>query len=175
MLGGGELERDGFAKLPGLVDRGEIECLRTEVECLQVDAGRVCVRDILRRSERIARLASELAAGRCAPLAGLLPVRGILFDKTPSENGALHVLPGTHRSGKLAATEIAEQIDHSGGVICACDTGDGLLMKPLILHSSARAGGQQGGRHRRVIHIEFAPSGALADELAWHELSVSKC
>ncbi|MGI9241267.1 MAG: phytanoyl-CoA dioxygenase family protein [Verrucomicrobiales bacterium] len=225
--GGGQLEGAGFEMLPGLVRHDEIEHLRAEVARLQAGAGRVCVRDILQSSERVAGIARELAGRRCTKLSGLLPVRGILFDKTPKENwpvgwhqdlsialqrraevhgysgwtvkggvahvqapvgllermvtlrlhlddvpgdnGALRVVPGTHLSGKLASAEIAEHVAHGQEHICAGSAGDALLMKPLILHSSPRAGGSEAGRHRRVIHVEFAPAGALAAPLAWYE------
>lgn len=83
---GGEIERDGYALLPGLLPEVELELLRTEVVRLQAVAGRVCVRDVLRRSMMIAECAATFAGGCCVPLRSLLPVRGLIFDKTPGEN-----------------------------------------------------------------------------------------
>ena len=228
---GGEIERDGFAMLPGLLTEAEVGQLRTEVARLQAVAGRVCVRDVLRRSSMVAERAAAFAGGRCPPLRALHPVRGLIFDKTPGENwpvgwhqdrsiavaaraevggysawtvkggvqhvqapaglleqmvtlrlhldetpcenGALRVAPRTHRSGTVEDAEIPDYLGRHGVVTCACRAGDGLLMKPLLLHSSSRARATTGNQHRRVIHLEFAPCSALADGLAWYEASPS--
>jgi ectoine hydroxylase-related dioxygenase (phytanoyl-CoA dioxygenase family) len=88
------------------------------------------------------------------------------LDDTPSENGALKVIPGSHRHGRLDAASIAALRKGTRGHICTATAGDSLLMKPLILHASspsARPG------HRRVIHLEYAFADALHPSLQWAE------
>jgi ectoine hydroxylase-related dioxygenase (phytanoyl-CoA dioxygenase family) len=75
------------------------------------------------------------------------------LDDADASNGALRVLPGTHRFGRLSADEIAEQQSRVAEVVCEAWAGDLLLMRPLLLHASSRA---TSDRPRGVLHIEFA-------------------
>jgi len=75
------------------------------------------------------------------------------LDDCDESNGALRVLPGTHKFGLLSAEQIAELRRDVTEIVCRGSAGDVLLMRPLLLHASARSGGQ---RHRRVLHIEYA-------------------
>jgi hypothetical protein len=99
-----------------------------------------------------------------ALLERMLAVR-LHLDAADAANGALRVLPGTHRAGRLAAKSIqqlrAERAEH----LCEAAAGDALLMRPLLLHASTRS---ESPRHRRVLHIEFAAF-HLPDKLRWHE------
>ncbi|MFT5109100.1 MAG: hypothetical protein ACI8XO_003805, partial [Verrucomicrobiales bacterium] len=74
------------------------------------------------------------------------------LDDTPTTNGALRVIPGSHLAGRLSQQDVA---DGTAGneVVCACGAGDVLLMKPLILHASCRSISPS---RRRVIHFEYA-------------------
>jgi ectoine hydroxylase-related dioxygenase (phytanoyl-CoA dioxygenase family) len=93
----------------------------------------------------------------------MLAVR-IHLDDCTRDNGALRVLPGTHRFG---------WIDHEAGlwrsrvpeVCCEVRAGGLLLMRPLILHASSPAATPA---HRRVLHFEFA-SFDLPGGLEWHD------
>lgn len=87
------------------------------------------------------------------------------LDETPEENGALKVVPGSHQLGRIRSEQIPE-LTRDAVVTCACQAGDVLLMSPLLLHSSSRSMVPQ---HRRVIHVEFAPSDALDPRLEWYE------
>ena len=87
------------------------------------------------------------------------------LDETPASNGALRVIPGSHRNGRISAESICT-FDPAHAVICECSPGDALLMSPLLLHSSMRS--IQPAR-RRVIHFEYAPENALDPRLNWHE------
>ncbi len=78
----------------------------------------------------------------------------IHFDDTPATNGALHVLPGSHLTGKREGPK------HT----CECAAGDILFMVPTLYHASSRS---ETPSHRRVLHIEFAPKAALHAELHW--------
>jgi hypothetical protein len=82
----------------------------------------------------------------------MLAVR-LHLDDCDESNGALRVLPGTHKFGLLSAEQIAELRRDVTEIVCRGSAGDVLLMRPLLLHASARSGGQ---RHRRVLHIEYA-------------------
>ena len=87
------------------------------------------------------------------------------LDDTPSENGALSVIPKSHLLGKIPSSELStEQLKNP--VTCACAEGDILLMSPLILHRSSRA---QKPARRRVLHFEYAPQKALHPDLQWFE------
>ncbi len=83
----------------------------------------------------------------------LLAVR-LHLDPSGSDEGALRVVPGSHRLGRLSAGSIATTDKRRSEVVCAADTGDLLLMRPLLLHASSKAERPNG---RRVLHFLFAP------------------
>lgn len=87
----------------------------------------------------------------------------IHLDNTNHENGALKVVPTSHRKRIYRP----ETIDWTTETETTCSVGQGgvMIMKPLLLHSSGRTTNQQ---KRRVIHIEFA-SQELPPELQWAE------
>jgi len=89
----------------------------------------------------------------------------IHLDDTPAENGALRVIPGSHRHGRLGEAAL-EELTHQPEVTCAAWAGDVLLMSPLILHASRKA---TRPARRRVVHFEYAPSDALDPRLTWAE------
>ncbi len=71
------------------------------------------------------------------------------LDDTNEENGALLVDPGSHRLGKLRIEHIAP----SNPIACNCETGDILIMRPLLFHASNRS---INSKPRRVLHLDFA-------------------
>jgi ectoine hydroxylase-related dioxygenase (phytanoyl-CoA dioxygenase family) len=77
----------------------------------------------------------------------------IHLDDADESNGALRVIPGSHRRGRLTHEEIEETVRRSTAVTCCASEGSVLAMRPLLLHSS-RAG--TAPKRRRVIHLEFA-------------------
>ncbi len=87
------------------------------------------------------------------------------LDDTPASNGALQIIPGSHRHGKISESAL-ETFDKSQAITCECNAGDALIMSPLILHSSRRSEIPQ---RRRVIHFEYAQEDDLASELDWFE------
>ncbi len=95
-------------------------------------------------------------------LESMLAVR-LHLDDTDETNGALRVLPGTHRLGRLAPDQIQELRRQRPEVLCRVRAGDALLMRPLILHASGRS---ESSRPRRVIHLEYA-SRPLPGGLEW--------
>ncbi|MGD9637297.1 MAG: phytanoyl-CoA dioxygenase family protein [Pirellulales bacterium] len=93
----------------------------------------------------------------------MLTVR-LHLDDTDSANGALRVLPGSHRFGRLSAEAIERQRTNVEEFVCDAMAGDVLLIRPLLLHASARS---TTDRERRVLHIEFAGE-LLPGGLEWH-------
>ncbi len=89
------------------------------------------------------------------------------LDETPATNGALLVIPESHRSGRMDS-EALYDYDKVGAVTCECGPGDVLLMSPLILHSSRRS---ESPARRRVIHFEYARNEDLDVSLSWFEPS----
>jgi len=87
------------------------------------------------------------------------------LDDCDASNGALRVLPGSHREGRLEDAAVTRWSTAVSAVTCAARRGDVLLLRPLLLHSSAQAATP---RHRRVIHIEYA-AGPLPDGVEWFE------
>lgn len=94
----------------------------------------------------------------------MLAVR-LHFDAADESNGALRVIPGSHRLGRLSAERVQELRSRQCDFLCTVSAGDALLMRPLLLHASSRS---TSTRHRRVLHIEYAAF-TLPDGLNWHE------
>ena len=97
-------------------------------------------------------------------LEGMITLR-LHLDDCDANNGALKVIHGSHRHGKLDAAEISRRTTANGPVICEIKKGAALLMRPLILHASSPA---QNPSHRRVLHIEFATQD-LPNGLKWFD------
>jgi hypothetical protein len=89
----------------------------------------------------------------------------IHLDNADESNGALRVLPGSHRLGRLSAENIQKLRAQEPEHLCTARAGDALLMRPLLLHASSRS---TSAKHRRVLHIEYAAF-PLPAELHWHE------
>jgi hypothetical protein len=85
-------------------------------------------------------------------LARMLAVR-LHLDDADQSNGALRVLAGSHRCGRLGAEAIAEWRARGAEIVCTAAAGDALLMRPLLLHASSKS---TSSRSRRVLHLEYA-------------------
>ena len=97
-------------------------------------------------------------------LENMLTLR-VHLDDTDETNGALRVLAGTHRYGRLEPEQIQYWKQHTDAVTCEVKRGGIVAMKPLLLHSSLPAVNPE---HRRVLHFEYA-SIELPGELQWLE------
>ena len=86
-----------------------------------------------------------------AVLQQMLAIR-IHLDDCGEDNGPLRVILGSHRDGFLSDAEIQNR-SKENAVACAVLRGDAILMRPLLLHSSAPAVKPS---NRRVVHLEFA-------------------
>ena len=87
------------------------------------------------------------------------------LDDCPPENGALKVIPGSHKQGRLPRNVITQMTSAENNIIAAAK-GDALFMRPLLLHASSPA---KTPSHRRVLHIEFAPYDLMPPKIAWAE------
>jgi len=87
----------------------------------------------------------------------------IHLDDTDQHNGALNVISKSHLKGIYRPETIDWTTEEE--ISCAVPAGGIMIMKPLLLHSSART---TNGKRRRVIHIEFSNQ-ELPKELNWSE------
>lgn len=87
----------------------------------------------------------------------------IHLDDTDESNGALKVIPGSHLKGVYRPVTI--DWEKESMLTCNVQKGGVMLMRPLLLHASDRA---MGNNNRRVIHIEFANT-SLPENLQWAE------
>jgi ectoine hydroxylase-related dioxygenase (phytanoyl-CoA dioxygenase family) len=95
-------------------------------------------------------------------LANIYTIR-IHLDDTDENNGALKVIPGSHAKGIYRPETIDWSIETENS--CTVPAGGIMIMKPLLLHSSART---VNNNRRRVIHIEFSNE-QLPEPLHWAE------
>ena len=94
-------------------------------------------------------------------LATMLSVR-IHLDAVTDRNGPLRVVPGSH------APEQAIRMGDREPLVLHCEAGDVLLIRPLLLHASGHSEPDHRD-HRRIVHLELAPTPHLADGYEWHD------
>ncbi|MGE0439526.1 MAG: phytanoyl-CoA dioxygenase family protein [Gemmatimonadales bacterium] len=99
-----------------------------------------------------------------AVLEGMLTAR-LHLDPCGATNGPVRVVPGSHRHGRLGDADVDRVARTAPPVDCLVPAGGVLLLRPLLLHSSAPAAAPS---HRRVIHAEFAAA-PLPDGFEWAE------
>jgi len=87
----------------------------------------------------------------------------IHLDDTTTDNGALKVIPQSHKRSIYRATDIDWTKEKE--VTCEINKGDIMIMRPLLLHASNRT---TNAKRRRVIHIEFSNT-ELPIPLQWAE------
>lgn len=97
-------------------------------------------------------------------LAGMITIR-LHLDDCAADNGALRVLPGSHRHGELRTETISHWASNHAPVTCEIFKGGALVMRPLLLHASSPA---KIPSHRRVLHVEYAATD-LPNGLKWSE------
>lgn len=85
----------------------------------------------------------------------------IHLDDTTADNGALSVVPGSHKSEYTTH----QDMDTANRVYCPVVKGGVMLMRPMLLHASGRT---VNGQPRRVVHIEFSRT-TLPYPLQWAE------
>jgi ectoine hydroxylase-related dioxygenase (phytanoyl-CoA dioxygenase family) len=87
----------------------------------------------------------------------------IHLDDSNEENGSLRVLPGSHTTGVLSDDAIHDLSIKTTAVDCYVPSGGILLMSPLTVHASSKA--KNKNARRRVLHIEYAASLKMSNEL----------
>jgi ectoine hydroxylase-related dioxygenase (phytanoyl-CoA dioxygenase family) len=91
-------------------------------------------------------------------------------DDCSDDNGALEVIKGSHRFGRMDDTSTAAAAAHGECAVVECSAGDAVLLRTSILH---RSGSSRSSRRRRVIHVDYADF-ALPSPLEWaYEMSTS--
>jgi hypothetical protein len=101
-------------------------------------------------------------------LENMLTVR-LHLDHTDESNGALRVLPGSHKHGRLEAQEIQHWKGTQTAIACPVTKSGVMLMRPLLLHASSAASNPS---HRRVLHFEYSSSD-LPVGLEWFDCLLS--
>ena len=89
------------------------------------------------------------------------------LDASTGDNGPLRVIPGSHLAGVLSDLELLAFVRQADPIDCLVGRGGVLAMRPLLVHSSSRAGIDL---PRRVLHIEYADSLDLG---GWARLAVA--
>jgi hypothetical protein len=87
-------------------------------------------------------------------LARMLAIR-VHLDHCDARNGALRVVPGSHKLGRLDPRGALRARDDRGEVHVSVPRGGALLMRPLLLHASSKT---SVSNPRRVLHFVFAPA-----------------
>jgi ectoine hydroxylase-related dioxygenase (phytanoyl-CoA dioxygenase family) len=103
----------------------------------------------------------DYAHAPAATLSQVLAIRVSLDDST-AENGPLRILPETHLQGVLGDDSIHQLAGRIAPVDCVVAKGGLLAMRPLVVHASSKS---QTDAPRRVLHIEYAASEAIATPL----------
>ncbi|MCD2424776.1 phytanoyl-CoA dioxygenase family protein [Niabella pedocola] len=81
----------------------------------------------------------------------LITIR-IHFDSCTEENGAMHIIPGSHRKGILSSEQISkitESVEHK---TVSMKSNGIMLMRPLLLHDSPAS---CSNIRRRILQIEY--------------------
>ena len=85
------------------------------------------------------------------------------LDPCPASNGALRVMPGSHKLGRIDQNDAPTHVDEARAFTCEVNSGAALVMRPLLLHASSPSAHPI---HRRVLHFDFA-TGDLPSSLQW--------
>lgn len=94
----------------------------------------------------------------------MLAVR-LHLDDCDASNGALRVIPGSHKLGRLDPSQISTAREATAEILCEAAAGDVLLMRPLLLHASSKSVSE---RRRRILHVEYCCVD-LPPSLEWYE------
>ncbi len=83
----------------------------------------------------------------------------IHLDDSTADNGPLRVVPATQTQGVLNDDEIHAIAESAVPIDCFMTLGGVVAMRPLVIHASSKS---RTGNPRRVLHIEYAESVAIA-------------
>jgi ectoine hydroxylase-related dioxygenase (phytanoyl-CoA dioxygenase family) len=96
-------------------------------------------------------------------LENMLTLR-IHLDESSAENGALSIIPGSHRLGRMSPHQIQTRRKTQHTVLCPVPKGGVMFMRPLLLHASSAGVNPS---HRRVLHFEYSAE-SLPGKLEWY-------
>ena len=85
------------------------------------------------------------------------------LDDCDERNGALRVVPGSHRLGRVTTAAAVQEREVRGERVVSVPRGGVMVMRPLLLHASSKTAGDL---PRRVLHFVFGPP-TLPDGLRW--------
>lgn len=97
-----------------------------------------------------------------AVLETMLAVR-VHLDVCGVDDGPLRLVPGSHRMGRVDASEACSIRDALAEIACPAERGDALVLRPLLLHASSKSSGTS---RRRVLHFVYGPA-ELPHGLCW--------
>jgi len=97
-----------------------------------------------------------------AVLEDMLTLR-VHLDPATAANGCLKLIPGSHRSGLLAAGQIQAIVKDCPATYCEVPAGGAVIMRPHLLHASEKAVAPV---PRRVLHFEYS-SYPLPEGVGW--------
>jgi ectoine hydroxylase-related dioxygenase (phytanoyl-CoA dioxygenase family) len=103
----------------------------------------------------------DYAHAPASALSQVLALR-VQLDDSVGENGPLRVLPRTHTLGVLGDGDIHHLTQQIAPVDCLAPKGGVVAMRPLLVHASSKS---HSDMPRRVLHIEYASSDAIASPL----------
>ena len=98
----------------------------------------------------------------CAVLEQLVAIR-LHLDDCDEHSGALRVVPGSHRLGRLSPSDALRERERRGERPVPITRGGAMVMRPLLLHASSKT---TGGFPRHVLHFVFGPP-VLPEGLHW--------
>jgi ectoine hydroxylase-related dioxygenase (phytanoyl-CoA dioxygenase family) len=85
------------------------------------------------------------------------------LDDCHEGNGALRVVPGSHRLGRLTAEAAIREREYHGEGVVSVPKGGVMIMRPLLLHASSK---NADASLRRVLHFVYGPP-VLPEGLRW--------
>lgn len=97
------------------------------------------------------------------PVLEELVIVRVHLDDCDERNGALRVVPGSHRLGRLSPAQASQVREIRGDCLVPVAAGGVMLMRPLLLHASSKASIDS---PRRVLHFVFGPP-TLPEGLSW--------
>ena len=87
----------------------------------------------------------------------------IHLDDADEQNGCLELALGTHKNGRINATEAKDKADAVKKELCLASRGDVLFVKALTLHKSSSA---SVNAQRRALRVDYSAD-ALPSPLMW--------
>jgi ectoine hydroxylase-related dioxygenase (phytanoyl-CoA dioxygenase family) len=90
------------------------------------------------------------------------------LDDCDEGNGALRVMPGSHRLGRLSSDEAQREREARGERVVSVLRGGAMVMRPLLLHASSKS---LVASPRRVLHFVYGEA-ELPEGLRWPPSSV---